>query len=169
MMTLPNILSLMRFPLAFLFLQNNVNYRITAILLAMFTDWLDGFLARRYQQTSNLGRLLDPLTDKFFVCFILAVFVHENQIRVWEALSFFSRDLSVFIFGSYLFFSKKLTNYTFPPFWSGKIITTIQLVLLLALTVKIVIPTYFFILMLVLGGISLIELFSKNNKFPKHL
>jgi CDP-diacylglycerol--glycerol-3-phosphate 3-phosphatidyltransferase len=162
MMNLPNILSFLRFPLAFLFLQENVTFRIFGIVLAMMTDWLDGFLARRYQQTSKVGRLLDPLTDKFFVCFILTIFVQEGQIKLWEALTFFARDLSVLIFGSYLIFAGHLKNYSFSPFWSGKIITTLQLFLLLALTVKFVIPGYFFMLLLILGGISLVELFCKK-------
>ncbi len=162
MINLPNILSFLRFPLAFLFLQENIVYRIFGIVLAMITDWLDGFLARRYKQTSTTGRLLDPLTDKFFVCFILTVFVREGQISVLEALTFFARDVSVFIFGLYLLYTDKLKNYTFRPFWSGKIITTIQLILLLALTFKLAIPTGFFLLMLFLGFVSLIELFSKD-------
>jgi len=163
MMTLPNILSFMRFPLAFLFLQENVAFRISGIVLAMMTDWLDGFLARRYHQTSKIGRLLDPLSDKFFVCFILTIFVIEDQIKLWEALTFFSRDLSVFIFGSYLALTRKFKSYTFRPFWSGKIFTTIQLFLLLGLTMKLIIPAYFFSLMLILGAISLFELFFKSN------
>lgn len=163
-MTLPNFLSFLRFPLAFLFLQENVIYRVFAIFLAMATDWLDGFLARRYKQTSVTGRILDPVTDKFFVCFILTIFVKEGQIKLWEALTFFTRDLSVFIFGLYLLFKKKLNSYSFQPFWSGKIITTIQLFLLLAMTLKIAVPFYFFFMMLVLGFISLFELFSKNHK-----
>jgi CDP-diacylglycerol--glycerol-3-phosphate 3-phosphatidyltransferase len=162
MMTLPNILSFLRFPLAFLFLQENIAYRVFGIVLAMMTDWLDGFLARRYSQTSNIGRLLDPMTDKFFVCFILIIFAREGQIKLWEALTFFTRDLSVLIFGSYLLLKDKLKTYTFRPFWSGKIITTLQLFLLLALTIKFIIPVEFFILMLFLGCFSLIELFYKN-------
>jgi CDP-diacylglycerol--glycerol-3-phosphate 3-phosphatidyltransferase len=166
MMTIPNILSFLRFPLAFLFLQENIAYRVFGIVLAMITDWLDGFLARRYCQTSDIGRLLDPVTDKFFVCFILVIFVREGQIKVWEALTFFTRDLSVLIFGSYLLYKDKLKTYTFRPFWSGKIITTLQLILLLALTLKYIVPFEFFALMLVLGCFSFAELFYKEAKEP---
>ncbi len=163
LINVPNILSLMRFPLAFLFLQDNVLIRVIAVVLAMITDWLDGFLARRYHQTTTTGRLLDPLTDKFFVCFILTVFVFEGQIKIWEALTFFTRDLSVLIFGCYLLLSDKFKTYQFPPFWSGKIITSLQLALLLLLTLQIAIPSYFFIVMFLLGCLSFIELFIKSN------
>lgn len=166
MINVPNILSFMRLPLAFLFLQESVTIRVFGIVLAMATDWLDGFLARRYKQTSLTGRLLDPITDKFFVCFILTIFVREGQIKLWEALTFFTRDVSVFIFGFYLLCTDKLKNYAFRPFWSGKIITTIQLILLLALTVKISVPVYFFFIMLSLGAFSLLELFFKRDKTP---
>ena len=164
LINVPNILSLMRFPLAFLFLQENVLIRVIAILLAMITDWLDGFLARRYHQTTATGRLLDPLTDKFFVCFILTVFVYESQLKIWEALTFFTRDLSVLIFGFYLLLSDKFKTYNFPTFWSGKIITSLQLALLLLLTLQITIPSYFFIAMFFLGCFSFVELFIKSNK-----
>jgi len=159
MINLPNILSFLRLPLAFLFLQESTLTRVLCIALAMITDWLDGFLARRYRQTSSAGRLLDPLTDKFFVCFILSILIKEGQIKFLEALSFFARDASVFIFGSYLLYSNKLKDYIFRPFWSGKIVTTIQLFMLLGLALKIAIPSHFFWILLLLGTGSLIELF----------
>lgn len=163
MINLPNFLSFLRFPLAFLFLQENVLFRITGILLAMLTDFLDGFLARRYKQTSVAGRLLDPITDKFFVSFILIIFVKEGQIKLWEAFTFFSRDLSVLIFGLYLFCKNKVDTYSYAPFWTGKIMTTVQLTLLLGLTLKLHIPNFVYSFMLLLGFICLIELFSKEK------
>ena len=47
-------------------------------LLACVTDWLDGFLARRYQLTTHLGAFLDPIADKLLVAVVLVVLVGEN-------------------------------------------------------------------------------------------
>src|ERR1700722_11169840 len=57
MISIPNFLSLMRFPLALVFLQENRLYRIIAIILALITDGLDGFIARRYKTANRLGTL----------------------------------------------------------------------------------------------------------------
>ncbi len=73
-LTPSNIISLLRGPLAFLFIIDNSLCRGIAIILAMLTDSLDGYLARRYQTTTRLGAILDPAMDKFFVCFITTIF-----------------------------------------------------------------------------------------------
>ncbi|HLQ86089.1 MAG TPA: CDP-diacylglycerol--glycerol-3-phosphate 3-phosphatidyltransferase [Salinisphaeraceae bacterium] len=46
--------------------------------LALATDWLDGWLARRWQQTSSLGAFLDPVADKLLVCAILVMLVYRD-------------------------------------------------------------------------------------------
>ena len=49
-------------------------------LLACITDWLDGFLARRFTQTTKLGAFLDPIADKLLVVVVLVIVVGENLI-----------------------------------------------------------------------------------------
>ncbi len=102
MLTLPNLLSLLRVPLACLFFQDNPFYRAIAIILAMVTDAMDGYLARKYKQTSALGTLLDPITDKLFVFVALFIFLQEDRLSIWQAAAFMCRDLSVLIFSIYL-------------------------------------------------------------------
>ena len=68
--TFSNFLSILRGPLALFFIIDNAFYRCLAIVLAMATDSLDGYLARRFQMTSQIGAFLDPLMDKFFVFFL---------------------------------------------------------------------------------------------------
>lgn len=161
MINLPNLLSLLRIPLAFVFLHESPLLRSLAIFLAMLTDGLDGYLARRYKQTSRVGLILDPLTDKFFVTSVLGIFMLENRLSIPEALSFFSRDVAVLFFGSYLLASRQLLNYRFPPFWCGKISTALQLYTLLRLTLCMPIPDYVYWTFLALGLASLVELFFK--------
>lgn len=153
-----NFLSLIRGSLAFIFLSSNPYYRCVAIILAMLTDGLDGYLARKMKMTSKLGAILDPLMDKFFVCFILVIFIQEGRLQLWEAATLLSRDLAVLIFGTYLVFKGTLSRFQFQSIWMGKITTTIQFFILLGIIFNITIPLYVFFSLIVLGFGALIEL-----------
>ncbi|MFI0435626.1 MAG: CDP-alcohol phosphatidyltransferase family protein [Parachlamydiaceae bacterium] len=157
--TFSNFLSLLRGPLAFLFLLDDPFYRGLAIVLAMATDNLDGYLARKYRTNSQFGAFLDPLMDKFFVFFAVAVFIKEENIQIWQAFALISRDFAVLIFGLYLALRKTWTNFQFRSIWSGKITTTLQFFVLLGLTFHIAIPIYIFWCFVVLGVLALVELY----------
>ena len=64
-------------------------------LLAAATDWLDGYLARRLNQTSSFGAFLDPVADKFLVCAALLVLVHLDRIDVFVALIIIGREIAI--------------------------------------------------------------------------
>lgn len=153
-----NCLSILRGPLALLFMIDSAFYRSLAIFLAMLTDYLDGYLARRSQTTSQLGAILDPLMDKFFVFFIVGVFLNEGHLQIWQALALISRDFAVLMFGFYLFFKGAWTNFRFRSIWSGKITTTLQFFVLLGLIFQITIPSYVFFSFMFLGVLALFEL-----------
>lgn len=159
MLTLPNFISLLRLPLAFAFLQDNSSIRLLAVIVAAMTDALDGFLARRYRQTSRLGTILDPLTDKFFVLTALTVFYFENKISILECLTMLSRDFAILLFGGYLILAGRFSSYKVEAIWCGKIFTALQLLVLLALVLGVALPSWFFGLFIALGIMSLAELF----------
>ena len=163
MLTLPNFLSFLRFPLAILFIQGNATTKIISILLAALSDFLDGFLARHYQQKTQFGTVLDPLADKFFVISALSLFFMNEQISITEACAMLCRDFSVILFGFYLVLSGKFENYRFRSIWCGKITTTLQLIVLLGLTLEIMIPSYLYSLFVLLGGAALIELYLERD------
>ncbi len=158
-LTFSNLLSLMRCPLAFLFLFDNPFYRCLAIILAMATDCLDGYLARKYRETSQLGAFLDPLMDKFFVFFAVSMFILEGNLQIWQALALISRDFAVLIFGFFLAALGTWANFQFRSIWSGKITTTLQFFVLLGLTFKLIMPIYIFWCFIVLGILALCELY----------
>ncbi len=54
-------------------------------VLAALTDWLDGYLARKWQQTSEFGAFLDPVADKLMVAMVLVLLVGESQAKVQPA------------------------------------------------------------------------------------
>ena len=70
---------------------------IATVLFIVFaaTDWLDGFLARRLNQTSAFGAFLDPVADKFLVVASLLVLVHLNRADVFVALIIIGREIAI--------------------------------------------------------------------------
>ncbi len=59
------------------------------------TDWLDGYLARKMNQTSAFGAFLDPVADKFLVCACLLVLLHLGRTDVFVALIIIGREIAI--------------------------------------------------------------------------
>ena len=70
---------------------------IATVMFVVFalTDWLDGWLARKLNQTSSFGAFLDPVADKFLVCASLLVLVHLNRADVCVALIIIGREIAI--------------------------------------------------------------------------
>ncbi|HQS00280.1 MAG: CDP-diacylglycerol--glycerol-3-phosphate 3-phosphatidyltransferase [Pseudomonadota bacterium] len=70
---------------------------IATVMFVVFaaTDWLDGFLARKLNQTSSFGAFLDPVADKFLVCAALLVLVHLRRADVFVALIIIGREIAI--------------------------------------------------------------------------
>ena len=70
---------------------------IATVMFVVFaaTDWLDGFLARKLNQTSSFGAFLDPVADKFLVCASLLVLVHLNRADVFVGLIIIGREIAI--------------------------------------------------------------------------
>ncbi len=104
-MTFPNRLTLLRFGLAVTFLVSLLNYdRIEWLLVALFlfvaagiTDLYDGILARRYDQETDFGRLMDPLADKLMtlVAFVYFMEIPELSWPAWLVIIVLGRELAV--------------------------------------------------------------------------
>ncbi|MBS4167987.1 CDP-alcohol phosphatidyltransferase family protein [Parachlamydia sp. AcF125] len=160
MFTLPNLISLTRIPLALVFLQENIFYRIAALILAMLSDALDGYYARRYHLCSQIGTMLDPLMDKLFVIFIISILVQENApVTTRELVAFFCRDLAVITYTCYLIATNRLSQHRVRSIWCGKISTFLQFLVLIALSLQIPVPPIAFSLFLLLGVLALFELY----------
>lgn len=70
----------------------------TLFVMASFTDWLDGYLARAWQQQSALGRMLDPIADKLLVGTTLLMLTYVNTIygwHIWAAVIILCREILV--------------------------------------------------------------------------
>jgi len=70
---------------------------IATVMFVVFaaTDWLDGYLARKLNQTSSFGAFLDPVADKFLVCASLLVLVHLQRADVFVALIIIGREIAI--------------------------------------------------------------------------
>src|SRR5471032_501892 len=70
---------------------------IATVMFIVFaaTDWLDGYLARKLNQTSAFGAFLDPVADKFLVCASLLVLVHLQRADVFVALIIIGREIAI--------------------------------------------------------------------------
>ncbi len=101
-MNLPTRLTLVRILLTFavmaLVFMPGVSAKAAALLLfllASLTDWLDGYLARRWNQRSALGALLDPIADKVLILGTLLAFVQLRMVPAWMVLIIIVRELLI--------------------------------------------------------------------------
>lgn len=164
MFSLSNGLSLLRAPLALLFLSHSIALRLIAIVLAMFTDALDGFLARRLRSTTQLGAVLDPAMDKLFVFIALSVLLIEGQFELWQAAAMITRDVFLCVFAVYLKVSGKWRAYQFRSIRWGKATTALQFIILISLTLELHIPAPVYFIFVLFGLLAFVELFQLAKK-----
>jgi cardiolipin synthase len=111
--TVPNILSASRIaaiPL-FCWLAANEDTRLWGILLfavVVSTDWVDGYVARRTGQVTELGRILDPVADRLAIAAGLLTFAISGIFPFWAALLILVRDVAVLLGGVALLWGRDL-------------------------------------------------------------
>ena len=68
---------------------------LIVFLVAAGTDWLDGYLARRLNQVTDLGKFLDPLVDKLLVLAPLLALVEMGEVPAWGVFLILTRELTI--------------------------------------------------------------------------
>jgi CDP-diacylglycerol---glycerol-3-phosphate 3-phosphatidyltransferase len=68
---------------------------LTVFLIAAGTDWLDGYLARRLNQITDLGKFLDPLVDKLLVLAPLLMLIQSGNVPAWGVFLILARELTI--------------------------------------------------------------------------
>jgi CDP-diacylglycerol---glycerol-3-phosphate 3-phosphatidyltransferase len=129
---LPNQLTAMRLALSVvLFALIAFKFYIAAFivfLVAASTDWVDGYLARRYGMVTTLGRILDPFADKIIVCgsfiFLAAIPELQHYLAAWMVVVIVGRELLVTALRSFL----EQQGADFSASMSGKLKMVLQCV-----------------------------------------
>ncbi|NMB44050.1 MAG: CDP-alcohol phosphatidyltransferase family protein [Clostridiales bacterium] len=140
LLAIPNILCYLRLLLIPLFMilyikaetKDQYYFAGFVVLLASFTDFLDGFIARKFNMITEFGKLLDPLADKLMQAALILVLILEIDYMYLLALVFIIKELIMTI-AAYVFVKKgkKLDGSK----WFGKVSTTIFYVTMLILIV----------------------------------
>ncbi len=128
---IPNFITVLRIVLIPLFvaliLYERYYYSLYIYIIAGISDTLDGYLARKLESFSELGKLLDPIADKFLLITSFVLFTYLEWIPVWFTVTVLSRDLFIVI-GWVLMFLIFNTR-TVQPSITGKVSIAIQMVL----------------------------------------
>ncbi len=103
-----------------------VNYVITALVLfcvASFTDFLDGYVARKYNQVTDFGKFVDPLADKLLVTSALVLFVEQGAMAGWMVCVILARELII----TSLRVVAANKGRVLAASWTGKVKTCVQI------------------------------------------
>ncbi len=94
---------------------------ILFILVAVATDALDGYVARKFNEISDFGKIIDPIADKIGIGIVVVMLTIFGDIPLWFALLILFRDLIIFFAGLYI---KSTTGIILPSLMSGKVAVT---------------------------------------------
>jgi cardiolipin synthase len=135
MWTIPTLLTLARIAaiplivgLFYLPIDNGSRNLLATVMFVVFalTDWLDGYLARKLNQTSAFGAFLDPVADKFLVCASLLVLVHLGRVDVLVSLIIIGREIAISALREWM--AQIGANRSVAVHMLGKLKTTMQMV-----------------------------------------
>lgn len=128
---IPNALTLLRIFLVPVFigcyLQGKLELLLPIFALAAFTDWLDGFLARRWEAHTDFGEFCDPVADKLLVCTCLVILVdaYHNWVIILCALTIIAREITMSALRDW--FSNRVVGHDMAVSFLGKLKTAVQL------------------------------------------
>lgn len=109
---------------------------IVVFVVAAGTDWLDGFIARKYNQTTTFGKFADPIADKLLITAALIVLAEMRAIEGWMVIVIIARDLMV---DSLRMIAVAEGKVIVANIW-GKIKTVVQMLAIFAFLLVMVVP-----------------------------
>ncbi len=129
--TVPNQITFLRlgFLPLFLILMSYERYKwaLLVLVIAGFSDGIDGLIARKFNQRSSLGAYLDPIADKLLLSSSFVVLAFEKQISWWLTILVLSRDVLILIVAAVIILASGYRP--FPPSLYGKFTTFFQIIL----------------------------------------
>jgi CDP-diacylglycerol--glycerol-3-phosphate 3-phosphatidyltransferase len=95
-------------------------------IVAALTDWFDGWLARRWNQTSSFGAFLDPVADKLMVCAALLILLNLDRVDAFIALIIIGREITISALREWM--AKIGASSSVAVHWLGKFKTAAQMI-----------------------------------------
>lgn len=160
-LTIPNMLSLFRIALIpfcvwLYYIERNSILTATVLLLSWFTDMIDGFIARRFNMVSNLGKILDPIADKLTQAAMLFCLLFNFHAMLYLLIFMIVKETTMAITG---YVVVKKTKTVYGADWHGKIATGALYTILFIHILWINIPLYLSTtLILLCAGLMLLSL-----------
>lgn len=135
-------------------------WALAVFALASASDFVDGYIARHYNQVSNFGKFLDPLADKLLVISVMLVFVEWGSFPAWAVICVIAREFAV----QGLRLVAVEGGKVIAAAWSGKVKTasTMVCLILYMLPVGDTVLTICWLVILVTTVFSGVEYFIKN-------
>ncbi|HXY00951.1 MAG TPA: CDP-alcohol phosphatidyltransferase family protein [Candidatus Limnocylindrales bacterium] len=142
--TVPNQITFLRlcFLPFFLILMSYERYRwaLLVLVIAGFSDGIDGLIARKFNQRSSLGAYLDPIADKLLLSSSFVVLAFKQQIAWWLTIIVLSRDVLILIVAVVIIL---VSGYRpFPPSIYGKFTTFFQIILVFTVVLGAAYPQF---------------------------
>jgi cardiolipin synthase len=130
-LTIPNLITLMRFVLVpavvFAMLTGELEWALVGFLVAGISDGVDGFIARQFNQRSELGAYLDPMADKLLLVSVFVVLGFMSELPLWLVIAAVSRD--ALIVAAVLLSTIMARPVAMKPLFVSKANTAVQIVL----------------------------------------
>ena len=101
----------------------NTIIALVLFCVASFTDFLDGYVARKYNQVTDFGKFVDPLADKLLVTSALVLFVEQNAMAGWMVCVIIARELIITSLRVVAANKGRVLAAT----WTGKVKTCVQI------------------------------------------
>ncbi len=174
-MNLPNKLTILRvimipfflvFMLTDLMGTNGKFIACALFVIASFTDFLDGYIARKNNLVTNFGKFMDPLADKLLVGAAIISFVELDRLAAWIVIIIISRE---FIISGFRLVASDNGVVIAASYW-GKFKTVTQMIMIVLLildfqnSVFILLENVFIYAALILTVVSLVDYMIKNKK-----
>ena len=145
-------------------------------LLAVITDFIDGYIARKAKQRTEVGTILDPLADKLLLlsAFLCLSFIRQLpkdfRLPIWVLIIFISREV-IILLGSAVIYIVRGDLKVSPTFW-GRLTTLFQMTTIISILLQLKFSSFFWIIAVIFTIISGINYIQRGFKIlypiPQH-
>lgn len=166
-MTVPNFITLLRFLLVpgvvFAMLTGQWDWAFAGFVAAGISDGVDGFIARQFNQRSELGAYLDPIADKLLLVTVFIVLGYMGQLPLWLVIAVVSRD--ALIVGGVILATVIGNPVAMKPLMVSKANTLAQILLAIVVLAELAFGTFYWLLTPVLVYLTGILTFASGAAY----